>query len=75
MIVNLDGKQTLRTGKIQAGKGEYFDALTTFARVDGYESLLNQVGCLTMTYDDTYALQMLGEVISRYAAEYDDYIF
>ncbi len=71
MIVNLDGNQTLRTGKKQAAKGEYFDALTTFARVDGYESLLNQVGCLTMTYDDTYALQMLGEVISRYVSEYD----
>lgn len=71
MIVNLDGKQTLRTGKIQAEKGDHFDALTTFSRVDGYESLLNQVGCLSMVYDDTYALQMLGEIISRYAREYD----
>lgn len=73
MIVKLDGRQTVTTGKKLAINGGYYDALSAFARVEGYESVLNQIGCLTMTYDDTYALTMMGELISRYSCDYDVY--
>ena len=39
MIVNLDGNQTLRTGKKQAAKGEYFDALLN--AFSGFDLVVN----------------------------------
>lgn len=47
-------------------EGEYFDALTLFARVDSYESMLNQIGCLLEISDVVYAAELYRKLISKY---------
>ena len=56
MTIDLTDKVIMSAALDLVEKGEYFDALCLFARVDGYESLLNQIGCLCELRDVGYAI-------------------
>ena len=50
----------------KAENGEYFDALCLFARVNSYESMLNQIGCLCALRDIGYATELYRNLLSKY---------
>ena len=47
-------------------EGKYFDALCLFARVDSYESMLNQIGCLCHLRDTGYAVELYRRFLARF---------
>lgn len=66
MILQLSDKLTLTAALDKVERGEYFDALCLFARVDGYESMLNQIGCLCKLGDISYALELYHRLLARF---------
>ena len=47
-------------------EGNYFDALCLFARVDSYESMLNQIGCLCHLGDVGYAVELYRRLLAKF---------
>ena len=66
MKINLDDKVILATALEKVNQGEYFEALTLFARVNSYESMLNQIGCLCVLRDVGYATELYRNLLSQY---------
>ena len=66
MKINLDDKVILSAALDKASDGEYFDALCLFARVNSYESMLNQLGCLCALRDVGYAHELYRNLLSKY---------
>ena len=66
MTINLEDKVILAAAKDLVEKGKYFDALCLFARVDSYESMLNQIGCFAALNDLGYATEMFRMLLARY---------
>ena len=66
MKITLDDKVIFSTAKSLVEEGEYFDALCLFARVNGYESMLNQIGCLCVLRDVGYATELYRKLLSKY---------
>lgn len=66
MKILLDDDTYMTTALGLADKGEYFDALCIFARVDCYESMLNQIGCLCKLKNIGYANELYRILLSRY---------
>ena len=66
MKIKLDDNVIFSTALAKVDKGEYFDALCMFARVDSYESMLNQIGCLCVLRDVGYAIELYRILLSKY---------
>ncbi|MCH5156322.1 MAG: hypothetical protein J1G02_00420 [Clostridiales bacterium] len=66
MTINLNDKAIFSAGLAKVDAGEYFDALCLFARVDSYESMLNQIGCLCALRDVGYATELYRNMIAKY---------
>ena len=54
-------------------EGKYFNALCLFARVDSYESMLNQIGCLVSLHDNGYAVELYFRLIAKYFTTHNCY--
>ena len=66
MKVNVNDNAIFSAGLAKADAGEYFDALCLFARVEGYESMLNQIGCLCALHDVGYATELYRMLLAKY---------
>ena len=58
-------------GKVE--EGEYFDALCLFARIDSYESALNQIGCLCELRDVGYAIDLYRKLLANFCFTHNVY--
>lgn len=74
MKIELNNDTFFSTALQLADEGEYFDALCLFARVDSYESLLNQIGCFCMLNDLGYAIDAYRKLIARYGFTHNCYM-
>lgn len=66
MTIDISNNVILSTALSKVDEGEYFDALTLFARVDSYESMLNQIGCLLELRDIAYAAELYRKLVVKY---------
>ena len=66
MKIKLDDKVIYSAAFSKVEEGEYFDALCLFARLNSYESLLNQIGCLCALRDVGYATELYRKLLSEY---------
>ena len=66
MKINLDDNSILTAAKSLVDASEYYDALCLFARVNSYESMLNQIGCLCALRDVGYATELYRKLMSKY---------
>ena len=66
MKISITGNNTMSAALSKVQKGEFFDALCLFARVDSYESMLNQIGCLCQLRDIGYACELYRKLLARY---------
>ncbi len=73
MKININDNAIFTAAMHLAEDYEYFDALTMFARVDSYESMLNQIGCLCELNDIGYALERFRDLIARYGLTHNCY--
>ena len=73
MKIDISDSVIMSAGLDKVQEGEYFDALCLFARVDSYESLLNQIGCLCALHDVGYAIELYRMLLARYAFSHNCY--
>lgn len=73
MKINLSDNVTMRAALSKVEEGEYFDALCLFARVDSYESILNQIGCLCELHDIGYAVDLYRKLLARFCFTHNCY--
>ena len=73
MKINLSDNVIMRAALSKVEEGEYFDALCLFARVDSYESKLNQLGCLCELHDVGYAIDLYRKLLARYCFTHNVY--
>ena len=66
MKIEICDNSIFSAGLKKAEQEEYFDALCLFAQVDGYESMLNQIGCHCMLEDYGYAIELYRKLLARY---------
>ena len=66
MKINFSDNVIFSTALAKVDEGEYFEALCLFARVNSYESMLNQIGCLCVLRDIGYATELYRILLSRY---------
>ena len=66
MKIQLNDNVRMTAGLEKVSEGKYFDALCLFARVDTYESMLNQIGCLCHLRDTGYAMELYRRLLARY---------
>lgn len=74
MTINLSDNVIFSAALDKADNGEFFDALCLFARVDSYESVLNQIGCLCALRDLGYALELYRNMLARYYFTHNCYV-
>lgn len=73
MKITINDKSIFTAALHLAEDGEYFEALTMFNRVDSYESMLNQIGCLSELGDFGYAVELFGRILARYGLTHNCY--
>ena len=66
MNIELNDNVRMLTAIGKVSEGKYFDALCLFARVDSYESMLNQIGCLCHLSDTGYAVELYRRLLAKY---------
>ena len=66
MKIEINDNARMRAGLDKVAEGKYFDALCLFARVDSYESMLNQIGCLVALHDNGYAVELYYRFLAKY---------
>ncbi len=66
MKIQLSDATKVKAALQKVDEEEYFDAACLFAQVDGYESLLNQIGCFCMLGDYSYASACCRRLFARY---------
>ena len=66
MNINLDDNVIIAAALSKVEEGEYFDGLTLFSRVNSYESMLNQIGCLCALRDVGYAIELYRNLLAGY---------
>ena len=66
MKLNIDDNARIQEALDKVYEGRYFDALCLFARVDSYESMLNQIGCLCHLNDTGYAVELYRRLLAKY---------
>ena len=66
MIIQLNDNTRMLSALDKVSEGKYFDALCLFARVDSYESMLNQIACLCRLNDTGYAIELYRIFLSKY---------
>ncbi|MCH5153035.1 MAG: hypothetical protein J1F68_03670 [Clostridiales bacterium] len=66
MKINVCDNVIFSSAKAKVEEGEYFDALCLFARVNSYESMLNQIGCLCVLRDVGYAIELYRNLLAKY---------
>ena len=73
MKIDLSDKVIMSAALDKVNEGEFFDALCLFARVDSYESMLNQIGCLCQLRDIGYAIDTYRKVLARFCYTHNVY--
>ena len=73
MKINLSDNVIMSAALDTVNEGEFFDALCLFARVDSYESMLNQIGCLCQLRDVGYAIDTYRKVLARFCYTHNVY--
>lgn len=73
MIIKIDDNSKYSAAMDLVGKKQYFDALCLFSEVDGYESMLNQIGCLMALGDISYSLPLFRRLLARYGTTHNCY--
>lgn len=71
MIIQLDNDNELQAAIDKVEEECYYDALCLFSRVDSYESMLNQIGCLGMMHDLGYAMELYRKLLARYGVTHN----
>lgn len=71
MIVKLDHSKLFNHAKDLVNQGKYVKALGIFSKMQGYESRLNQIGCLLLSHDMPYAADLYREMLVDYGEQYD----
>lgn len=71
MKILLDADALMNAAIAKANEGNISQALKLFAKVNSYESLLNQVGCLSDLRDFTYAHSVYAKLLSKFFEQYD----
>ena len=66
MNIQLSDNVIFQAALVKVNEGEYFDALCLFARVEGYESMLNQIGCLCALRDIGYANELYRNLLAGF---------
>jgi len=72
-VVNISDAKKFNVATKMLDDSRYFDALVYFARINGYESELNQIGCLCELGDFPYATGLYCQLANRYASTRDCY--
>ncbi len=71
MKIEIGGDALMLAAIQKVDDGDIIQALKLFNKVDSYESMLNQVACLSELKDYQYALTAYARLLSRYFTEYD----
>ncbi|MCH5159222.1 MAG: hypothetical protein J1F66_00040 [Clostridiales bacterium] len=66
MTIEINNNVRMTAALDKVAEGKYFDALCLFARVDSYESVLNQIGCLCHLHDTGYAVELYRRLLAKY---------
>ena len=64
---------SLNTALQLAKEGKYREALSLFATVESYESLLNQIGCACCLKDNTHACELFNKALGAYGTIHNCY--
>lgn len=73
MTIEISDNVIMSTALSKVEEGEYFDALTLFARVNSYESMLNQLGCLIELRDTSYVAELYSRLLINYGFTHNCY--
>lgn len=71
MKIEFNNDALLNAAVSKAKEGNITQALKLFAKVDGYESMLNQTACLCELHDYQYAHKVYARLLSKYFGQYD----
>ena len=66
MTIEINDNVRMAAALDQVAKGNFFEALCLFARVDTYESMLNRIGCLCHLFDSGYSLETYRRFLAKY---------
>ena len=66
MKIEINDNTRMQSALDKVYEGKYFDALCLFSRVDSYESMLNQIGCLCHLHDTGYAVELYRMLLAKY---------
>ena len=66
MTIELNDNVRMTAALGLVAEGKYFDALCLFARVDSYESMLNQIDCLCHLRNNGYAVELYRRFLAKY---------
>ena len=66
MKIEISDNTRMQSALDKVYEGKFFDALCLFARVDSYESMLNQIGCLCHLRDTGYAVELYRRLLAKY---------
>lgn len=73
MTIQLTDNVRMLAALDKVKEGKFFDALCLFARVDSYESILNQIGCLCHMGDTGYAVELYRRLLADYYLTHNCY--
>lgn len=73
MSIKFDDNSIFAAALEKANGEEYMQALKLFCKTDGYESTVNQIGCLCALNEIFYAADLYRELKSRYFATHNCY--
>lgn len=66
MKIDISDNAIFNAALKKAADDKPFEALCLFAQVDSYESMLNQIGCLALMDDMSYAVSLYRKLLARY---------
>lgn len=71
MKIEITDKTIMTAALKKTEEEDFFEALCLFGRVDSYESMLNQIGCLCMMEDYGYSVELYRKLIARFGGTHN----